>query len=157
MCIRDRIEAIGCAHDLGHPPFGHGGEVALNYAMRDAGGFEGNGQTLRIVTRLEHFSDGAGANLTRRTLLGLLKYPVAYSRALNPALRPALQPGEGKIRTLDIPSSTPPKCYLDSEAEVVDWLLAPLTAAERTTFAAVETAAGKHGRSLHKSLSLIHI
>jgi len=149
---RSMIEAIGCAHDLGHPPFGHGGEVALNYAMRDAGGFEGNGQTLRIVTRLEHFSDGAGANLTRRTLLGLLKYPVAYSRALNPALRPALQPGEGKIRTLDIPSSTPPKCYLDSEAEVVDWLLAPLTAAERTTFAAVETAAGKHGRSLHKSL-----
>ena len=44
------IQAIACAHDLGHPPFGHGGEVALNYCMRDVGGFEGNGQTLRILT-----------------------------------------------------------------------------------------------------------
>ena len=41
------IEAIGLGHDLGHPPFGHGGEVALNYFMKDYGGFEGNGQTLR--------------------------------------------------------------------------------------------------------------
>ncbi|KFI29498.1 deoxyguanosinetriphosphate triphosphohydrolase [Haematobacter missouriensis] len=149
---RSLIEAIGCAHDLGHPPFGHGGEVALNYAMRDAGGFEGNGQTLRIVARLEHFSDSAGANLTRRTLLGLLKYPVAYSQALNPALRPALQPGEGKIRTLDIPASTPPKCYLDSEADVVDWVLAPLSPAERVVFTAMGPKGCKHGRSLHKSL-----
>lgn len=41
------IQAIGFTHDLGHPPFGHGGEVALNYCMRQAGGFEGNGQTDR--------------------------------------------------------------------------------------------------------------
>src|SRR3546814_2717749 len=63
-------------HDLGHPPFGHGGEVALNFAMRDHGGFEGNGQTLRILSKLELFSEGFGSNLTRRTLLGTLKYPV---------------------------------------------------------------------------------
>lgn len=44
------IQAIGVTHDLGHPPFGHGGEVALNYCMRAAGGFEGNGQTLRILS-----------------------------------------------------------------------------------------------------------
>ena len=40
------IQAIGCTHDLGHPPFGHGGEVALNYCMRDNGGFEGNGSLI---------------------------------------------------------------------------------------------------------------
>jgi dGTPase len=49
------IQAIGFSHDLGHPPFGHGGEVALNYCMRDHSGFEGNGQTLRILSRLEKF------------------------------------------------------------------------------------------------------
>ena len=75
---RSCIQAIGCAHDLGHPPFGHGGQIALNYCMRDAdkerfGGFEGNGQTLRILSRLKNFSKGAGANLTRRSLLGVLK------------------------------------------------------------------------------------
>src|SRR5712671_2945909 len=50
---RSMIQAIGCTHDLGHPPFGHGGETALNYCMRDFGGFEGNGQTLRILSKLE--------------------------------------------------------------------------------------------------------
>src|SRR3546814_19986976 len=74
------IETICMIHDLGHPPFGHGGEVALNFAMRDHGGFEGNGQTLRILSKLELFSEGFGSNLTRRTLLGTLKYPVPYSK-----------------------------------------------------------------------------
>src|SRR3546814_16477338 len=70
------IETICMIHDLGHPPFGHGGEVALNFAMRDHGGFEGNGQTLRILSKLELFSEGFGSNLTRRTLLGTLKYHI---------------------------------------------------------------------------------
>ena len=64
---RSQIHAIACSHDLGHPPFGHGGEVALNYCMRDAEGFEGNGQTLRLLARLENFSAAAGANLSRRS------------------------------------------------------------------------------------------
>ncbi|HBA33532.1 MAG TPA: dGTPase, partial [Gammaproteobacteria bacterium] len=54
------IESICLAHDLGHPPFGHSGEVALNYLMKDHGGFEGNGQTLRILTRLGEFSESHG-------------------------------------------------------------------------------------------------
>ncbi|VWX50633.1 HD domain-containing protein [Novosphingobium sp. 9U] len=69
------IQALGCSHDLGHPPFGHGGEVALNYCMRNHEGFKGNGETLRLLARLESFPQAARANLTRRTLLGVLKYP----------------------------------------------------------------------------------
>ena len=74
------IQALGFTHDLGHAPFGHGGEVALNYCMRDVGGFEGNAYTLRILARLEHYSERDGANLTRRSLLGVLKYPAKYRR-----------------------------------------------------------------------------
>ena len=77
------IEAIGLSHDIGHPPFGHGGEVALNYSMIDSGGFEGNGQTLRIVSRLAEYSPNHGMDLTRRTLLGLVKYPAPYSKVRN--------------------------------------------------------------------------
>jgi len=70
-----QIEAICFAHDLGHPPFGHSGETALNYVMRDKGGFEGNGQSLRIVSKLEPHTPELGLNLTRRVMLGILKYP----------------------------------------------------------------------------------
>ena len=52
------LETLCLAHDIGHPPFGHGGEVALNFFMRDQGGFEGNGQTLRIVTKLGEYYPG---------------------------------------------------------------------------------------------------
>nr|WP_233384801.1 dNTP triphosphohydrolase [Methylobacterium sp. C25] len=62
---RALIQAVGLIHDLGHPPFGHGGEVALNSCMGNDGGFEGNGQSLGILARLEAFSAGAGANLGR--------------------------------------------------------------------------------------------
>lgn len=149
---RSLIQAIACSHDLGHPPFGHGGEVALNYCMRDNGGFEGNGQTLRLLARLETFSREAGANLTRRALLGVLKYPVAYSDLVNPAQAPRLRDGFSVLRSIDVRASTPPKCYLDSERDVVDWILEPLSAADRAAFVAWEGRDGKHGRSLHKSL-----
>ncbi|WP_232494244.1 anti-phage deoxyguanosine triphosphatase [Novosphingobium kaempferiae] len=149
---RSLIHAIGCTHDFGHPPFGHGGEVALNYCMRDAGGFEGNGQTLRILARLETFSANAGANLSRRTLLGVLKYPVAWSKARNPALEPRLMDGPSTIRVLDPKACKPPKCHFDGEQDVVDWILDPLSAADRTKFQALEPVEGKHARTLHKSL-----
>jgi dGTPase len=136
---RSMIQAIGCTHDLGHPPFGHGGEVALNYCMRDVdsqkrGGFEGNGQTLRILSRLENFSKSAGANLSRRSLLGVLKYPVAYSSARNIACVPSLLKGPSTLRIIDTESSKPPKCYMDSEDDVVAWILDPLTPADRDKF-----------------------
>ena len=71
----DLIESLCFAHDIGHPPFGHGGEIALNYMMAEHGGFEGNAQTFRILTKLEPYTELAGMNLTRRTLLGIVKYP----------------------------------------------------------------------------------
>jgi len=74
------VEAACLGHDLGHPPFGHTGEQALDACMEKHGGFEGNAQSLHIVTRLEEkHPDYNGLDLCRATLLGLLKYP--YQRA----------------------------------------------------------------------------
>lgn len=149
---RSLIQAIACAHDLGHPPFGHGGEVALSYCMRDAGGFEGNGQTLRILTSPVETTPQPGLNLCRRSLLGVLKYPAPYSRVANPAMRPALHAGGSVLQTLDRAASKPPKCYLDTEARVVDWVLAPLHHNERVQFAETREIPDDHAKTLHKSL-----
>lgn len=149
---RSLIQAIACAHDLGHPPFGHGGEVALNYCMRENGGFEGNGQTLRLLSRLETFSRSAGANLTRRTLLGVLKYPLAYSRLRHPDRVPRLREGYSRLRSIDVDASAPPKCHLDSESGIVEWILAPLCGRDTEAFLAWERRPDGHGRTLHKSL-----
>lgn len=86
----DLIEIAGLAHDIGHPPFGHIGEEALDKAMMSDGGFEGNAQTLRVLSKLEkkHLPDGTilginkkkgldmrlGLNLTFRSLASVLKY-----------------------------------------------------------------------------------
>lgn len=147
------IQAIGATHDLGHPPFGHGGEVALNYCMRSDGGFEGNGQTLRILARLEKFSENAGANLTRRTLLGVLKYPAAYSVVLNkgPERSPQLRASLSAIKVIDRSKSKPPKCFMDSEQDVVDWILEDLPETDRNRFTSVQKVEGKHSKTLHKS------
>ena len=71
----DLAEALALAHDLGHPPFGHAGEEALNTEIAEFGGFDHNVQTLRIVTRLERrYADFDGLNLTWETLEGIAKH-----------------------------------------------------------------------------------
>jgi dGTPase len=100
---RDLLAAACYAHDLGHPPFGHAGEIALHKCMRKHGGFEGNGQTIRVLTRLEKYLPGQGMNPTRRLLLAVLKYPAAYSEFI--------------AQKYD---EHPPKCFFDMEAQIID-------------------------------------
>lgn len=83
----DLAEALSLAHDLGHTPFGHAGEEALNEVMSDFGGFRHNDQTLRVLTKLEHHYAGFdGLNLTWETLEGIVKHNGPVSGPLPPIL-----------------------------------------------------------------------
>jgi dGTPase len=71
----DLTETLALAHDLGHPPFGHAGERALDACLKSHGGFDHNAQTLRVITALEHRYPGfAGLNLTWESLEGIVKH-----------------------------------------------------------------------------------
>ena len=141
------IETIALAHDLGHPPFGHGGEIALNYAMRDAGGFEGNGQTLRLLARNEAHTEGFGLDLTRRSLLGILKYPVPYEEVR----RTHLAAPPATLRQLKREDWKPPKCYMATERDVVNWILQPFSDADRHGLVAMKAVPTdtSHGKPKH--------
>jgi dGTPase len=120
----DLVDAACLAHDLGHPPFGHNGEKALDDAARACGGFEGNAQSFRVLTRLEAKAvdaDGrtAGLNLTRATLDAATKYPWTRSNA----------PVSGKFGVYDddlpafewLRGSDDVGVRLPVEAQVMDW------------------------------------
>jgi dGTPase len=92
----DLVEAICLAHDLGHSPFGHSGEIALNRLMKDVGGFDHNKQSFRIVTELEQrYPEFPGLNLTWEVREGIVKheseYDISDARDFNPDLRGNLE------------------------------------------------------------------
>lgn len=81
-CNEDLTEAICLAHDLGHPPFGHAGEHALNLLMQANGGFNHNTQSYRIVTQLERrYPNFPGLNLTYETREGMIKHETDYDKS----------------------------------------------------------------------------
>ncbi len=91
----DLAETIALAHDLGHPPFGHAGEEALNKLSKEIGGFDHNKQAIRAVTKIEkRYSDFLGLNLTWETLEGIMKHevdPEVAGEEWEPNLQPTLE------------------------------------------------------------------
>lgn len=148
------IEAICMAHDLGHPPFGHGGEVALNIMMRQHGGFEGNGQTLRILSKLGEHSEHHGQDLTRRALLGVMKYPVLYSEVVrqDSAYQQMCQQALGDVRLLNTHDWHPPKCLLDEEREIRDWVISPFSHADQQLLIQTQAQQGTHAKACYHAL-----
>lgn len=136
-CDPDVVDTACLAHDLGHPPFGHNGERALAELAQDIGGFEGNAQTLRILTRLEAkvFSPvgvPAGLNLTRASLDASVKYPWDYNH------RPLV---EGKpTRKFGV--------YAD-DVPVYDWLREGAVAGQKCMEAQVMDLADDISYSVH--------
>ncbi|MFD7837346.1 deoxyguanosinetriphosphate triphosphohydrolase [Streptomyces sp. NPDC059761] len=130
-CDPDLVEAACLSHDMGHPPFGHNGEEALNEFAKDCGGFEGNAQSLRLLTRLEpkrFVPDPAtgelssvGLNLTRACLDAATKYP--WARGGHPTDPDSVKFGayEDDLPVFEWLRRGAPadrKCF---EAQVMDW------------------------------------
>ena len=148
--VDDLVTTICLLHDIGHPPFGHGGEVALNYKMHLHGGFEGNAQTLRLLTKVESSYGSYGLDLTRRALLGILKYPVSWSCVVATEKPNSKASLTGTIRINDW---LPPKAYFDCESSVVDWILMPFTAHDKALFQSLAKVPGphSHGKAAYHS------
>jgi dGTPase len=146
-CDPDLVDAAGLAHDLGHPPFGHNGESALA-ALADpggplaCGGFEGNAQSLRLLTRLEPKVPGAGLNLTRATLDAALKYPWAAPAT---PVAAALDEADANI-TLHLP---PKYGAYQSDLPVFEWIRAAAPGRRRCLEAQVMDWADDVAYSVH--------
>ncbi len=122
------MDAACLAHDIGHSPFGHGGEVSLNFMMRDHGGFEANGQTLRILARLGEYSEDSGLDLTRRSTLGIIKYP-GFCDEL------ARYKDNAESRApLNLDDWHPPKGIYSDERDVLEWALEPFSNSDKDIF-----------------------
>ncbi|WP_046508832.1 deoxyguanosinetriphosphate triphosphohydrolase [Streptomyces odonnellii] len=130
-CDPDLVEAACLAHDMGHPPFGHNGEQALNDFAADCGGFEGNAQSLRLLTRIEpkrfvRFEEtgdlvSVGLNLTRATLDAATKYP--WPRGAHPTRPGSLKFGvyEDDLPVFGWARKGAPADRICFEAQVMDW------------------------------------
>lgn len=119
-CQPDIAETAALAHDLGHPPFGHNGERVLAELAEGSGGFEGNAQTLRLLTRLEaktFAADGrsAGLNLTRATLDACTKYPWVRGDADSP----------GGVHSDGSPRMVVKFGVYDDDLPIFEWLREP--------------------------------
>ncbi|GAA6183309.1 anti-phage deoxyguanosine triphosphatase [Aliiglaciecola sp. 2_MG-2023] len=141
------IEALCLAHDIGHPPFGHGGEVALHYKMYKHGGFEGNGQTFRIVGKLEPYTLEHGMNLSRRTMLGLVKYPNFIDNLTNQRIETDQVPH----RQVKADLWHPPKGLYTCDTEMFNWLLEPLSENDKNKFVAFNQFDDKHSKTRFKT------
>jgi dGTPase len=142
------METICLSHDIGHPPFGHGGEVALNFMMAEHGGFEGNGQSLRILGKRGSYSQTYGMDITRRSLLGVLKYPVLHNSVVGKyPNKPA------NFRQIKASNWTPPKCVYEEESQLLEWILSPFTKDDRNELQKITQKTNKqHLYSSHSSL-----
>lgn len=137
-CDPDVVDTACLSHDLGHPPFGHNGEKALDVVASSIGGFEGNAQTLRILTRLEPKALGpdertVGVNLTRASLDAVAKYPWGK--------------GEGP-GSLQRKSERKYSCYADDRA-VFDWMREGAPAGRRCVEAEIMDFSDDVGYSVH--------
>lgn len=125
------VESVALAHDIGHPPFGHAGEATLHRLMRPHGGFEGNAQTLRLVTELI-FSSGhnrRGMNPTRAFIDGVLKYKTLFSQWDEP-VKHFLYDDQvryldfvfaGRDFPADLPPGKPRNGFRSLECQIMDW------------------------------------